>query len=170
MTNYQMLIAGKWVDGRKSMPVLNPATEQVLATVPAASEEDAQTALKAAVEAQRGWSRLTGVERGNVLRRWAALVDQHKSRLAEILSEEEGKPLAEAQGEIDFGRSWLSYYAEFDRRIEGDILPADKPNEQIWIVPQPVGVVVGIIPWNYPSALTLRKAAPASHCRQRLGA
>ncbi len=161
MTNYQMLIAGKWVDGRKSMPVLNPATEQVLATVPAASEEDAQTALKAAVEAQRGWSRLTGVERGNVLRRWAALVDQHKSRLAEILSEEEGKPLAEAQGEIDFGRSWLSYYAEFDRRIEGDILPADKPNEQIWIVPQPVGVVVGIIPWNYPSALTLRKAAPA---------
>jgi lactaldehyde dehydrogenase/glycolaldehyde dehydrogenase len=161
MTNYQMLIGGKWESGGESMPVLNPATEQVLATVPAASAEDAQRALEAAARAQRGWSRLTGVERGNVLRRWAELVDQHKPRLAEILSQEEGKPLPEALGEIDFGRSWLNYYAEFDRRIEGDIVAADKPNEQLWIVPQPVGVVVGIIPWNYPSALTLRKAAPA---------
>jgi lactaldehyde dehydrogenase/glycolaldehyde dehydrogenase len=156
-----MLIGGKWVSGGENMQVLNPANEQVLGTVPAASAEDAQRALEAAVAAQRGWSRLTGVERGNVLRRWADLVDKHKPRLAEILSQEEGKPLAEALGEIDFGRSWLSYYAEFDRRIEGDIIPADKPNEQLWILPQPVGVVVGIIPWNYPSALTLRKAAPA---------
>ncbi len=161
MTNYQMLIDGKWVSGGKSMEVLNPANEQVVATVPSASVEDAHRALDAAALAQRSWSRRTGVERGNILRRWAELVDQHKARLAEILSQEEGKPLAEAQGEIDFGRSWLNYYAEFDRRIEGDIVAADKPNEQLWIVPQPVGVVVGIIPWNYPSALTLRKAAPA---------
>jgi lactaldehyde dehydrogenase/glycolaldehyde dehydrogenase len=161
MTNYQMLIGGKWESGGENMQVLNPANEQVLGTVPAASAEDAQRALEAAVVAQRGWSRLTGVERGNVLRRWADLVDKHKPRLAQILSQEEGKPLAEALGEIDFGRSWLSYYAEFDRRIEGDIIPADKPNEQLWILPQPVGVVAGIIPWNYPSALTLRKAAPA---------
>lgn len=161
MPNYQMLIDGKWESGGENMPVLNPANEKVLGTVPAASAEDAQRALEAAAAAQRGWSRLTGVERGNVLRRWADLVDRHKPRLAEILSQEEGKPLAEALGEIDFGRSWLSYYAEFDRRIEGDIVPADKPNEQLWIVPQPVGVVAGIIPWNYPSALTLRKAAPA---------
>jgi lactaldehyde dehydrogenase/glycolaldehyde dehydrogenase len=161
MTNHQMLIGGKWVNGAESMQVLNPATEQVLATVPAGTEADAQQALKAAAGAQRAWSRLTGVERGNVLRRWADLVDKNKARLAEITSQEEGKPLAEALGEIDFGRSWLNYYAEFDRRIEGDIISADKPNEQIWIVPQPVGVVGGIIPWNYPSALTLRKAAPA---------
>jgi len=146
MTNYQMLIGGKWESGAESMPVLNPASEQVLATVPAASAADADRALKAAAKAQRVWSRLTGVERGNILRRWAALVDQNKPHLAEILSQEEGKPLPEALGEIDFGRSWLSYYAEFDRRIEGDIVPADKPNEQLWIVPQPVGVVVGIIP------------------------
>ena len=161
MTNYQMLIEGKWESGAATMPVLNPATEQVLATVPAATPADADRAITAAQKAQKPWSRLTGVERGNILRRWAALVDQNKPRLAEILSQEEGKPLPEALGEIDFGRSWLSYYAEFDRRIEGDIVPADKPDEQLWIVPQPVGVVVGIIPWNYPSALTLRKAAPA---------
>jgi len=82
MTNYQMLIGGNWVSGAESMPVLNPANEQVLATVPAASVADAERALKAAAAAQRGWSRLTGVERGNVLRRWAELVDKHKARLA----------------------------------------------------------------------------------------
>jgi lactaldehyde dehydrogenase/glycolaldehyde dehydrogenase len=156
-----MLIGGKWESGAEAMPVLNPANEQVLANVPAGTAHDADRALEAAAQAQRGWARLTGVERGNILRRWAELVDKNKARLAEILSQEEGKPLPEAQGEIDFGRSWLNYYAEFDRRIEGDIVAADKPNEQLWIVPQPVGVVVGIIPWNYPSALTLRKAAPA---------
>src|SRR5579862_4138542 len=161
MTNYQMLVGGKWESGAENMPVLNPADEQVLGTVPAASAQDAERALQAAGAAQRGWSRMTGVERGDVLRRWANLIDQNKQRLAETLSREEGKPLPEAQGEIDFGRSWLNYYAEFDRRIEGDIVAADKPNEQLWIVPQPVGVVVGIIPWNYASALTLRKAAPA---------
>jgi lactaldehyde dehydrogenase / glycolaldehyde dehydrogenase len=161
MASYQMLIDGEWESGSQNMDVLNPATEQVMATVPAATPADADRALAAAAKAQKPWSRLTGVERGNILRKWAALVDQNKPRLAELLSQEEGKPLREALGEIDFGRSWLSYYAEFDRRIEGDIVPADKPNEQMWIVPQPVGVVVGIIPWNFPSALTLRKAAPA---------
>ncbi len=161
MASYQMLIDGKWENGSQNMDVLNPATEQVIATVPAATPADADRALAAAAKVQKPWSRLTGVERGNILRKWAALVDQNKPRLAELLSREEGKPLPEALGEIDFGRSWLSYYAEFDRRIEGDIVPADKPNEQMWIVPQPVGVVVGIIPWNFPSALTLRKAAPA---------
>lgn len=161
MTGYQMPIGGQWVSATDSMEVLNPANEEVFATVPRASEKDVLNALEAAAKAQRGWSRLSGVERGNILRRWAQLVDAHKERLARILSQEEGKPLPEARGEIDFGRSWISYYAEFDRRIEGDILPSDKPNEQIWIVPQPVGVVVGIIPWNYPSALTARKVAPA---------
>ncbi len=161
MTDYQMLIDGKWESGTGTMPVLNPANESVMATVPKATPEDAERALAAAARAQRAWGRRTGLERGNILRQWAALVDKNKPHLAQILSQEEGKPLTEALGEIDFGRSWLEYYAEFDRRIEGDIVSADKPNEQLWIVPQPVGVVVGIIPWNYPSALTLRKAAPA---------
>lgn len=161
MTSYQMLVNGEWVSRQETAPVLNPATEDIIATVPIATEEDVKKALEGAVKAQRGWARLTGVERGNVLRRWAALVDQNKEHLAAILSQEEGKPLTEARGEIDFGRSWISYYAEFDRRIEGDIIPSDKPNEQMWILPQPVGVVAGIIPWNYPSALTARKVAPA---------
>jgi lactaldehyde dehydrogenase / glycolaldehyde dehydrogenase len=161
MNNYGMLINGEWVTTKRTMPVLSPATEETIATVPIADEEAIGAALQAAKEAQRDWGRRTGVERGGVLRRWADLVDQNRDRLARILSREEGKPLAEALGEIDFGNSWFRYYAEFDRRIEGEILPADKPNEQLWIFRQPVGVVVGIIPWNYPMAVAVRKIAPA---------
>jgi lactaldehyde dehydrogenase / glycolaldehyde dehydrogenase len=104
------------------------------------------------------------VERGNFLKRWADLIERDRERLARVVSEEEGKPLSEALGEIDFGNSWFRYYAEFDRRIEGEILPSDKHNEQIWITRSPVGVVVGIIPWNYPSAVAIRKIAPALIC------
>lgn len=161
MNAYGMYIAGKWVSGSETMTVLNPATEEAIATVPVASQEQVQQALEAAAQAQRSWARKTGVERGDVLRRWANLVERDKERLARLLSEEEGKPLSEARGEMDFGNSWFRYYAEFDRRIEGDIISADKPNEQLWIVPQPVGVVVGIIAWNYPSAVAIRKIAPA---------
>src|SRR5438105_2621475 len=161
MNSYGMFLDGTWVSGPETLSVLNPATEETIATVPIASPEQVQQALEAAARAQRGWARKTGVERGNVLRRWADLVERDKERLARLLSEEEGKPLSEARGEIDFGNSWFRYYAEFDRRIEGDIIAADKPNEQLWIVPQPVGVVVGIIAWNYPSAVAIRKIAPA---------
>lgn len=161
MEEYRMYIDGKWVTSDQTMEVLNPATEKAIATVPIASAKQVQQALEAAQRAQRDWARLTGVERGNFLRRWADLVDRDRERLARRLSEEQGKPLAEARGEMSFGNSWFRYYAEFDRRIEGDILPADKPNEQMWIVPQPVGVVVGIIPWNFPSAVAIRKIAPA---------
>lgn len=158
---YQMLVAGKWTGSGQSMPVLNPATEETIAEVPIASPDDIQTALDGAKRAQKPWARLTGVERGKVLRRWADLIDRDQDRLARILSQEQGKPLSEAQGEMAFGNSWFRYYAEFDRRIEGDILAADHPDEQLWIVPAPVGVVIGIIPWNYPSAVAIRKIAPA---------
>lgn len=159
--SYAMFINGNWAGSSRTSPVLNPATEEILAEVPLATEQDIQSAVQAAQAAQKSWSRLTGVERGNVLRKWAALVERDRERLARLLSSEEGKPLSEARGEIDFGNSWFRYYAEFDRRIEGQILPADSPNEQIWIVPQPVGVVAGIIPWNYPMAVAVRKIAPA---------
>ena len=156
-----MLIDGNWVSGGERMPVLNPATEETIAEVPIASPAEIEAALQSAKRAQKPWARLTGVERGNIIRRWGDLIDRDQERLARLLSQEQGKPLSEAQGEIAFGNSWFRYYAEFDRRIEGDILAADHPNEQLWIVPSPVGVVVGIIPWNYPSAVAIRKIAPA---------
>lgn len=161
MNQYGMFVGGRWLGSGEQMAVLNPATEETIAQVPVASAEEVERALQGAKAAQPAWARLTGVERGKILRSWGQLIEQNREHLARILSQEQGKPLAEARGEIDFGASWFHYYAEFDRRIEGEIIPADKPGEQIWIVPSPVGVVVGIIPWNYPSAVAIRKIAPA---------
>lgn len=161
MKAYEMYVGGKWTGNGNRMPVVNPATEEVIAEVPVASAIEVDDALREAKLAQPAWARLTGVERGKILRRWGGLVEEKKDHLARILSEEEGKPLAESEGEIDFGASWFHYYAEFDRRIEGEIVPSDKRGEQIWIVPAPVGVVAGIIAWNYPSAVAIRKIAPA---------
>jgi lactaldehyde dehydrogenase/glycolaldehyde dehydrogenase len=161
MTDYELYIDGRWQGTHERAHVFSPATERSIATVSVADRNAVDSALRAAKSAQVGWGRRTGVERGNVLRRWADLVDQHRERLAELISREEGKPLHEALGEVDFGNSWFRYYAEFDRRMEGEILSADQPNEQLWIMRQPVGVVVGIIPWNYPLAVAIRKIAPA---------
>ena len=166
MSEYCMYIDGEWKTASESTSVLSPATEEVIATVPVADQVSINTALEAAKRAQRDWSRRTGVERGDVLRKWADLIDLNRERLAKLISQEEGKPLREAMGEIDFGNSWFRYYAEFDRRIDGEILSADKPNEQLWIFRQPVGVVVGIIPWNYPMAVAVRKIAPAPDRRK----
>ena len=161
MNAYQMLIDGHWKSNGQTTQVLSPANEEVIATTPVASADDVQLALDSAFRAQKEWGKRSGVERGIILRRWAELVERDKERLAQLLSQEQGKPLHEARGEIAFGKSWFTYYAEFDRRIEGEILPSENRNEQIWIVPSPVGVVVGIIPWNYPSAVAIRKIAPA---------
>jgi len=161
MIDGKMFINGGWVDGESTLDVLNPANEEVIGRVPVASHAQIQQALESAREAQRAWGRRTGVERGNVLRKWADLVERKRDDLARLLAQEVGKPLKEAYGEVDFGNSWFRYYAEFDRRIEGDLLPADRPNEQLWIFPQPVGVAVGIIAWNFPVAVAIRKIAPA---------
>jgi lactaldehyde dehydrogenase/glycolaldehyde dehydrogenase len=159
--DYAMFINGKWETSKSKIDVLNPANEQSIGTTPAATKDQVQQALETAREAQKAWARRTGVERGKVLRKWADLVDQKRDHFARLLSLEVGKPLKEAYGEVDFGNSWFRYYAEYDRRIEGDILPADRPNEQMWIVPQPAGVAVGIIAWNFPFAVAVRKIAPA---------
>ncbi|HEX6984731.1 MAG TPA: aldehyde dehydrogenase [Planctomycetaceae bacterium] len=158
---YRMYVNGRWVSSPETIDVVNPATEEVFATVPAATNEQVREALEAARTAQKAWARLTGVERGRVLRRWADLVDKKRDHFAKLIAMEVGKPLKEAYGEVDFGNSWFRYCAEFDRRIEGEILPADRPNEQMWIVPQPAGVAVGIIAWNFPFAVAIRKIAPA---------
>lgn len=155
-----MFINGEWVSSDETVAVINPATEESIAEVPVATDQDIQAALTAAKESQRAWGRLTGVERGAILRRWADLLDENKERISRIISQEVGKPINEARGEFDFGNSWFRYYAEFDRRISGDILSADQPDEQLWIVPCPVGVVLGIIPWNFPFAVAIRKIAP----------
>jgi lactaldehyde dehydrogenase/glycolaldehyde dehydrogenase len=159
--HWQMLIDGVFVDGQSRRDVINPATGHAFASVPEATTEQALRALDAARRAQPEWGRWAPLERAAVMRRIAALVRRDADALARLVVREQGKPISEARGEIGGAAEFFDYFAEFARRIEGEILPSDVRDEQIWIQRVPVGVVVGIIPWNYPAALVSRKVAPA---------
>ena len=149
---YGLFVNGRWMEGSSKMPVQNPANEEQIAEVAVASEAEVNQALETAREAQREWGRRTGVKRGNFLRRLADLVERDRERLARVISNEEGKPIGEALGEVDFGNSWFRYYAEFDRRIEGEILPADKPTSRSGLLGRPWAslseLFPGIIRWR----------------------
>lgn len=160
---YKHYINGKWrsSDGDNSIPVVNPATEEVIADVPVATESEIQAALDAANGAKREWDQLPAAERGEHLRDIAAVMDSHSEELAELVVEEQGKPIDVSRGEIDASVDLVEYMAEWDRRVEGDILPGDSRRESIHLLRRPHGVVAGIIPWNYPIAVFVRKLAPA---------
>jgi lactaldehyde dehydrogenase/glycolaldehyde dehydrogenase len=160
---YRHFINGDWVasTGKDFIAVENPATEAVIAQVPRGTPDDAERALEAARAAQPGWESLPAVERGQLLRRLAQLILENRERLARLVVAEQGKPLAEARGEIDGTALYLTHAAEEARRITGDILPSDAPDEQVWIQRCAYGVVVGLTAWNYPAALTTRKMGPA---------
>lgn len=163
LQSYQMLIGGEWrgATGGGTRPVLNPATGEAFAEVPEGTREDARAALHAAKAAQPAWEALTGVQRAGYLKRIVALIQADAERLARIVVQEQGKPLVEARGEIGGTAGFFDYFTSFARAPMGEIIAADNPNEDIWIRNVPYGVVVGIIPWNYPAALFARKVAPA---------
>jgi lactaldehyde dehydrogenase / glycolaldehyde dehydrogenase len=157
-----LYIAGVWSEGSgPAIDVHNPSDASVIAALPSATEADVTAALAAARAAQRGWARTPSAERGAHLRAIADLVAENADTLAALLVREVGKPRAEADGEVAFAESLLRYNAEWDRRIEGDILPGDSPGEQIHLLREPLGVVAAICPWNYPLAVLCRKLAPA---------
>jgi lactaldehyde dehydrogenase / glycolaldehyde dehydrogenase len=160
---YQMYIGGEWSGsaGGEEMEVINPATEQAIAVVPKGTREDAKRALEAAQKAQPGWEDLTPLERSRFLLKVADLIKRDRERLARILTSEEGKPLFESRLEVAGSEENFRYYAEFARRIEGDVLPSDNPQQTIMILKLPIGVVASITPWNFPSATVARKLAPA---------
>jgi lactaldehyde dehydrogenase / glycolaldehyde dehydrogenase len=160
---YRHFIGGEWADStaRDVIEVENPATEEIVAAVPRGTADDADRALHAARAAQPAWEALPPVERGRLLHRLAQLVLENRDRLARLVVSEQGKPLQEALGEIDGTALYLTYAAEEARRITGDILPSDNPDEQVWIQRVAHGVVVGLTAWNYPAALTTRKLGPA---------
>ncbi len=160
---YQMFIEGEWVDSESEerIDVVNPATERVIASVPKANREQAKAALEAAENAQPKWEDLAPLQRAAFLFKTALLIRRDKERLARLLTSEQGKPLFEARGEIDGAASNFEYYAEFARRIEGDVLPSDNPRQTVMILRLPIGVVASITPWNFPSATVARKLAPA---------
>jgi lactaldehyde dehydrogenase/glycolaldehyde dehydrogenase len=160
---YRMRIGGEWRsagDGR-TRPVLNPATGEAFAVVPEGTREDARAALEAAQAAQPAWEALTGVERAAYLRRIVERITADSERLARLVVQEQGKPLVEARGEIAGTAGFFEYFTTFARAPLGEIVASDNRDEDIWIRNVPFGVVVGIIPWNYPAALFARKVAPA---------
>jgi lactaldehyde dehydrogenase/glycolaldehyde dehydrogenase len=158
-----MFIDGAW-HAESAAPLVeieNPANGDIIGTVPGGSAEHAQAALDAAKRAQPGWAAVPAPERGRLVGLLADAVRDHRDLLAHVVVAEQGKPLNQAYGEIGATEAFLRYAAESARRIEGDIMPSDAANEEIWIRRAPYGVVVGLTAWNYPSALTARKLGPA---------
>jgi succinate-semialdehyde dehydrogenase/glutarate-semialdehyde dehydrogenase len=156
-------IDGDWVEtsGGATFPVLDPATREVLCHVADHGAVQAEAAVQAAENALAGWKMTPPRQRAALLEAWCALVERHKEALAEILTLENGKPLAESLAEIAYGNSYIKWYAEEAKRIEGAILPSLVPEAQAIVTREPVGVVAAITPWNFPSAMLARKVAPA---------
>ena len=159
----KMYIGGEWIDSASGerINVISPATTSVIATISKGTREDAKKALEVAARAQPQWEDTAPIKRASYLKKTAELIRRDNERLARILSSEQGKPLFESRLEVEGAASNFEYYAEFARRIEGNILPSDFSRQSIMILKLPIGVVASITPWNFPSATVARKLAPA---------
>lgn len=158
---YSMLIDGEYVTRSKMIPVLNPATEEVISEVPEADEGLVMDAVSAAARAQQNWAKLPAVKRAGYLHEIANALRAKEEHLARIITEEQGKILPLARIEVDFSADYLDYMAAMARSYEGEIIQSDRPGENILLYKAPIGVVAGILPWNFPFFLIVRKMAPA---------
>jgi succinate-semialdehyde dehydrogenase / glutarate-semialdehyde dehydrogenase len=154
-------VDGKWVEKDKTIDVDNPATGEVLGTVPQLDAADARRAIEAANRAFPAWRAKTAKERAVVLRRWFDLMMTHQEDLARLMTLEQGKPLTESKGETAYAASFLEWFGEEAKRIYGDTIPQHQPDKRILVLKEPVGVVACITPWNFPLAMITRKAGPA---------
>jgi succinate-semialdehyde dehydrogenase/glutarate-semialdehyde dehydrogenase len=155
-------LAGQWLPaGSDGLLVVNPATGEPLGRVPALGAVQTRQAIDLAQAALGNYRKLTGKERSALLRRWHDLVLAHRDDLARIMTAEQGKPLAEARGEIDYAAAYLEWFAEEAKRTYGDTVPAPRASQRISVIRQPVGVCAAITPWNFPSAMITRKVGPA---------
>ncbi|MBY0160027.1 NAD-dependent succinate-semialdehyde dehydrogenase [Paenibacillus lautus] len=161
MFQNQIYIAGKWIQTEEQMDVYNPADGTVIGTVSKGGKKEAGLAVDAAADAFPAWSRRTANERGELLRRWHELIAEHADELARIMTMEQGKPLKEAAGEIQYANSFVAWYAEEGKRIYGETIPGSSSRQRIIVTKQPVGVVAAITPWNFPASMITRKVAPA---------
>ena len=155
------LVNGEWVTTSDSLEVDNPATGEVIATIPQLDADAVNQAVTAANDAFKLWRKKTPAERGELVYKWYELMVAHTDELATIMTTEQGKPLAEAKGEIAYAASYVKWFAEEAMRITGEILPAGTPDTQIRVSRDPVGVCAAITPWNFPAAMITRKVAPA---------
>ena len=160
---YQNYVNGRFVDaeGGKTLTVENPASGAAVSEVPDSSVQDAREAIDFADQAQRAWEKLAPIERAQYLHRIATGIRADAEHLARVLSEEQGKPLDQARGEVNGTAGYFDYTAEWARRVEGEVIASDRPNETQLLLRQPIGVIGGIVPWNFPLYVLARKVAPA---------
>lgn len=159
----QCFIGGIWchAQNEQTETICDPATGIVIGHVPYMDKVDTLAAINAAKRALPSWRELSGHERSQLLKRWHLLILKHQQQLAEIMTAEQGKPLAEAIGEINYAASFIEWFAEEAKRVYGDIIPAPQADKRLLVVKQPIGVTAAITPWNFPAAMITRKAAPA---------
>jgi len=159
----QCYIDGTWrdADAGGALQVSNPATGVVLGTVPNMGTAETRAAIEAAAAAFPAWAARTAKDRATLLRRWHDLMLLNADDLAQLMTAEQGKPLAEAKGEIVYAASFIEWFAEEAKRVYGDVIPGHQPDKRIFVLRQPVGVVAAITPWNFPAAMITRKAGPA---------
>ncbi|WP_122568621.1 NADP-dependent succinate-semialdehyde dehydrogenase [Pseudomonas viridiflava] len=159
----QAYIAGVWsdADNEQHIVVNNPATGQTLGHVPKMGAAETRRAIEAAEQALPAWRALTAKERSIILRRWFDLILANQDDLARLMTLEQGKPLAEAKGEIAYAASFIEWFAEEGKRVYGDIIPGHQPDKRLLVIKQPIGVTAAITPWNFPCAMITRKAGPA---------
>jgi succinate-semialdehyde dehydrogenase/glutarate-semialdehyde dehydrogenase len=163
LLRFGAFVGGEWIAAGNGagFPVLDPATGEVLAELPRMGTADVRAAIVDSRAALQGWRAASALERSQVLRRWADLIRTHADDLATILTAEQGKPVGEARGEVVYSASFLDWFAEEGRRIDGEIIPSHSQDVRILVLRQPVGVTAGITPWNLPAAMITRKAGPA---------
>ena len=163
MKHYQLFINGEFVPNgkREMLQVINPATEEVISEVPKATEADVNAAIDAAYNAQKSWAKIPAIQRAGYLRELAAMIKDNRELFAKTTTEEMGKTYAQAFDEAGWLVEYFEYYAGLARTIKGEIITSDRPNENILMYKMPIGVVAGIMPWNFPLFLIGRKVAPA---------
>jgi succinate-semialdehyde dehydrogenase/glutarate-semialdehyde dehydrogenase len=159
----QAFIGGVWADADNGqvISVTNPATGEVIGTVPKMGAAETKRAIDAANAALPAWGALTAKERASKLRRWFELMMVNQEDLARLMTMEQGKPLAESRGEIAYAASFLEWFAEEGKRVYGDVIPGHQPDKRLLVLKQPIGVTAAITPWNFPAAMITRKAGPA---------
>lgn len=159
----QAYINGQWqdADSRETTTILNPATGEEIGMVPFMGTAETRQAIEAANNALPAWRAKTAKERAQILRKWFELMLEHQDELAHLMTLEQGKPLAEAKGEILYAASFVEWFSEEAKRVYGDVIPGPQANKRVIVMKQPVGVTAAITPWNFPSSMITRKAAPA---------
>ena len=159
----QAYVDGAWADAEsgQTLKVNNPATGEILGSVPKMGKAETRRAIEAADRALPAWRALTAKERAAKLRRWYELMLENQEDLGRLMTLEQGKPLAEAKGEIAYAASFLEWFAEEAKRVYGDVIPGHQPDKRLIVLKQPIGVTAAITPWNFPAAMITRKAGPA---------